>query len=717
MSALLSLFANPAFLPGLLAASVPVAIHLLSKRRAPRIEFPTLRFLSRTAERTASRRRIEEIILLVLRATALGLAAVALSQPTIENGRMLASSGGGSTLILLDTSLSMSQDAGRVSAFEHARRCAERITQDMPSGCRMAVWLTCGQDSDVPLRRLQARKTDQVVASLQSLNPTAGAGELSPSLGEAVRILRTQSSATRELIVLTDGQSTEWRALDETIAALGHGEEVRLFVYIPQDAGGENVAVESVSLSARAPLPGEEARLRITARGYGKQEMRSNINVYVDGVLAARKAITIPPEGIVNENQSVPLIKPGWLTGMVQLDTDKNPRDNRAYFAIEIKREIRALLVKTGTGKPGRDNASFYLSAALAPHGPSAIRPETVSPEALSATDLRNVDTLFILGVPDLNPMTTEPLRRWTLEGGTLVFIPDERVKADTWNTIFGSDSDARGGLLPAILTDPASPVDPARPQSLVPDAPGHPLVAGWKTIARQSLRRVSIKRHFGLSVDSRSPSRIAIALDDGEPFLITRRYGRGHTVLWAAPPQTDWMNLQARPIFVPLVHAHAYLGLEINEGATSTAGARWLLSDFPSPRSTEAVVTPPKGDPVRLKDEQAWRENPLLYADTWREGLYTLELTQPETRTRIAAVNPAGNAEGDLALVDERLLQKRLRPVGPVSVSRTVDDLTRAITASRQDLDLMDPLLTAVFVLLIAESLYGAHRTRHAAV
>ena len=61
------MFANPVFLFGLLAVSVPILIHLIFRRKRRAIEYPTLIFFKRVDMKLASRRKIKERLLLFLR--------------------------------------------------------------------------------------------------------------------------------------------------------------------------------------------------------------------------------------------------------------------------------------------------------------------------------------------------------------------------------------------------------------------------------------------------------------------------------------------------------------------------------------------------------------------------------------------------------------------------------------------------------------------------
>ena len=79
-------FADPLMLAGLVAALIPIILHLLSRMRAPVVPFPTLRFLRLTSQKTARRRHLQQYFLLLLRVIVFALIAMAVAAPLIRGG-------------------------------------------------------------------------------------------------------------------------------------------------------------------------------------------------------------------------------------------------------------------------------------------------------------------------------------------------------------------------------------------------------------------------------------------------------------------------------------------------------------------------------------------------------------------------------------------------------------------------------------------------------
>ena len=66
---------------GLIAVAAPIAAHLLARRSARRLPFPTVRFLPAPIQTPISRHRLTDILLLVVLCLILVAAVSALAQP------------------------------------------------------------------------------------------------------------------------------------------------------------------------------------------------------------------------------------------------------------------------------------------------------------------------------------------------------------------------------------------------------------------------------------------------------------------------------------------------------------------------------------------------------------------------------------------------------------------------------------------------------------
>ena len=78
-------FLTPLFLFGLLAAAIPIAIHLIRKEKPPKLVFSTLRFLKNTTKKLVLFQKIQQWLLLLLRAALVALLVFAFARPLFDS--------------------------------------------------------------------------------------------------------------------------------------------------------------------------------------------------------------------------------------------------------------------------------------------------------------------------------------------------------------------------------------------------------------------------------------------------------------------------------------------------------------------------------------------------------------------------------------------------------------------------------------------------------
>jgi hypothetical protein len=126
------IFQNPIAWLGLAAIAVPIVVHLLGRRRARRLPFPTLRFVPASPLPPVRRDRLTDAVLLLVRAATIAAAAVALAQPLwLTGARAIDVERALSRAVIVDTSASMDRLApGGERAIDRARRDAAALTTE-----------------------------------------------------------------------------------------------------------------------------------------------------------------------------------------------------------------------------------------------------------------------------------------------------------------------------------------------------------------------------------------------------------------------------------------------------------------------------------------------------------------------------------------------------------------------------------------------------------
>lgn len=132
-------FLNASLLAGLLAAAIPIAVHLISRRQPRRVVFPATRFLKQQFESSRSRLRVRRLVLMALRILAIVAFALALARPQIETSMTLrwiavALMGGFGVALLAMALMTMTGSAGNASTGNGSRDSGSRNNPGRSSG-------------------------------------------------------------------------------------------------------------------------------------------------------------------------------------------------------------------------------------------------------------------------------------------------------------------------------------------------------------------------------------------------------------------------------------------------------------------------------------------------------------------------------------------------------------------------------------------------------
>src|SRR5262245_25883895 len=186
-------FLSPLYLLGLLAVAAPIVFHLI--RRSPRGEVPfsSLIFLAPSPPRLTRRSRLDHLLLLVLRALALCLLAIAFTRPFLRQEALwsLGEDRQHRVAVLIDTSASLR----RGDLWAQAKAIARRVIADCQPAEELAVFAFDTTTRPVldfaeSAQQDPARRRAVATARLDRLEPTWAATNLGQALVDTVAALQ-----------------------------------------------------------------------------------------------------------------------------------------------------------------------------------------------------------------------------------------------------------------------------------------------------------------------------------------------------------------------------------------------------------------------------------------------------------------------------------------------------------------------------------------------
>ncbi len=512
------MFASWAMLGFGALAGVPVLIHLIAKRRPRDVPFPAVMFLEGAEARLRGYFRPRDLLLLLLRASAILAAAVALAGPFV-----LKSSWGRRTpdmdlVCALDVSMSMEG-----KAVARARMEAERLLRGLGHGSRAGVFAFANR----PLPPLPCLGTDvdEAVAYVRGLRARPFATDYVGALRACSDALR-RSSREKAAVLFTD----------LTSAGLSRGRfegippGVKLIVVDSSRAGRRNSWIESAGVRRTEVNPGEPVRLDVRL----SLSSDSLVRVFLDG-RAVEEEFAGKPGG--EYSFYLRTFVRGFHEGRVTLSPGAGPvADDVRFFVFRVGRGAAVGVVDEGV----------YLRSAVAPEGSGAFSAEKLGPSDLNALALSRFDAV-VVGRAELSGAAWEAVEMYVAAGGGLVvFAGAGGLDAGEYGRHAFSEQAPYKGLLPGSLA--AEETGSFRLASFPHEALrglDAGVAAGVEILSRAALR----------AAPGDSSAQVLAAFGDGAPAALGRRCGRGRVAAFAFGCGPEAGELVKRgEVFVPLV-------------------------------------------------------------------------------------------------------------------------------------------------------------------
>ena len=656
---------------GAAAAGIPVVIHMIHLARAPEVPFPTLRFLKSAAEKTARRRRLENILLMLLRMLLFAALAFALSRPFLsERFGLFDEAKGGAAVLVLDNSYSMSVRHEQDTRFSKAKAEARAILDSQWKPAQAAVLLTNPGRDPVPTRLSADRAA--LFSQIGAAQASSGKADLVGTVKAAYALLDKAAAAEKRLWILTDRQGISWEGLQDFDDPKKHAA-IPVAIIRPTEPSFTNMAITSADVVSRSRVIGVPIRIDIMVKNSGPAPEKRNVLLFVDdfGQARQKQPVDLTAAGSPGSSHMLSLThvfeKPGPHRILVALEgSDSLDVDNTRRIALQIADRIPVLVVKQRAGDVPFQDPNFYLVRALDPVGaaaeiPWAIKPVETTVDTLDVAGLDKFDVVFLNNVSGIKPDVAKALADYVARGRTLVvFCGPEVVPAD-YNRLFVDGISRQGGLLPARLKermgDAVLKTTVEKVTTVVGQSPYLEDLVESADIYQDILVYEYIR------TDAAQADSVLARLTGGDPFLLVKPFGEGRVLLCTATATAEWTNFPIRNLFLPFMMRIVNLATRgQNDRVNLLAGQAFEMNLFPDIKdATTAEIAGPLGPNGETASEQretvvSAGRNALRFEKTWNLGYYSWRIPQRNQVNGAFSTNPDGN-ESDLSeMADDKL-------------------------------------------------------------
>jgi hypothetical protein len=698
------MFLNPFMLIGLAAVGIPVAIHLLTRGEPKRVAWAAMRFLRASVEKHQRKLKLEDLILMLLRALWVLLLVLFFARLFWPAGGGLALSGQAPTVVALviDSSASMKAGGSDESVFELARTAARSILGSLPQGS--ACLLIQAAERPLAVVGEPSYDLESVRRVLEDLEPTDGAADLPAALQRASELLEPVRDMRRAVVLLTDGQIRAFRNRDAIQAWLaGLPETMPVLALVPGQAAPDNLGVTGLEIESGIPAAGHTVRVLATVHNHGRNTVRDvPLTLLLNEVPAGEPSVIgeIPSGRSVTVPFYPRFERPGPQFLSAVIGSDPLLADNTRTLAVDVVDAVRVLLVAGRPGGATAESDDFFLRNALAPVAPSQrggffIRTTVVPENQFAGRDLDEFDVVILSNVARIESNTAEALSAFVRKDRTVIVFPGPATQPESFH---------EWADLPARLGEMKAPKDPAR---IAPPPYGHALLRVWNDESQGTLTSARFQRYFLLNPDGMEARpdvvRVEVArFREQSPAVMESRIGRGSVLLFASTGSAAWNDLPARPAFLPLLHAMVGQTVRNRDPWLNLpVGGAYRWEPVAAERAQEVLVWAPGQPPVTAGRTEAKPGVWFEFAQTWRAGGYRILAGRDESRTRFFATAMVPE-ESDLARYTSGELAAEFPAMETGNLERPPGGAGLGTRAAGWDPWL--PLLVLLFLLALGE-------------
>lgn len=500
----------PLFLLGSLAVAIPIALHLLRQRADPVQPFSAVQLLQQSRVEQARRRRLRDLLLFALRASALIVLAVAFARPFVRGRSPLEPP---VTVVVADVSGSVS-DPGRTARL---RELAAAAIDGAPAAQAVALIQFSGA-ADVLVA--PTRDHGAARAAAARLAPGFGSTSYRAGLAKAAELVARPGG---HVVVVTDLQTVGWT----------DGPDVPLRADVPVDVADVG------------PMPADIAVLAIEHDGSGKVAARVRapsstrqvpVRFEVGGEVKATATASIDASG--HGQASAPLTVPAGTAIRAIVDDAAGVRADDERWIVSGEQPRQTVVVVTSSA----DRDGLYVQRALqALDGARAVTVVMRTGDRIQADGVpAGTSAVIVVGTSGMDRRGVERMADFVRGGGGLLLAAGPGVTPELVAAGFGDE-------MPRLRARAAG----ASAASFVAADTRHPALA---LFANRPGAFADARFTRSAELRGTDHSEVLARFDSGDPALIAGAYGKGRVAVLASDVANRWNDLVLQPSFVPLM-------------------------------------------------------------------------------------------------------------------------------------------------------------------
>jgi len=530
-------FINPLFLIAAAGALIPVIIHLTRKQRARKMPFSSLLFLKASPKELIRKRRLRDLILLLIRAAIIALLAFAFARPYFPRDKIQLNitEEDKSIVIFIDNSYSISY----ASSFDRIKKEAKNIIDN--AGRRDEISITVFSDHAQQLTPFTSDKNILINTLDQNVKLSYRTTDYYNSLQLAEEILNNANNPRHIVMMISDFQDNGFGS---------HFQQWKLdpgITFVPVNIAPENIDnsyINSFNLRQSKTNKAKATEFKAEISQNGKITGRENTcDLYINNSNISGQKIN--PEQTNQAFFQQFNLKRGNFQGYLKTNDDNLNIDNIHYFTYEVTDLPRILCIDGRLGNRQSDN--FFLRSAFSFGDESIFRFTSNRTTYIAKNNLKKYDMVFLANINTLSGNRLTSIMEYVSEGGNIIISFGDNINV-------GSAARIMQKFGVGKIMNPDDIKNTTARNTIITDINfRHPVFSLFGESGAGELYRPKFRRYIEIEPDSNAV--VLGSFDSGYPFLIEKKSGKGKIFIYTSTFNTSWTDFPVHDIYVPFLY------------------------------------------------------------------------------------------------------------------------------------------------------------------
>lgn len=683
-------FFNPNVLFGLIAAGIPLILHLLNLRKLKKIEFSSLKFLKELQKTKIKKLKLKRLLLLLLRTLVIACIVIAFARPAINSHLpLLGNYAHSGAVILLDNSSSMNVSDEYGNRFNQAKNTARAILSTMEEGDEVAILPMANTINAT--EKVLSRNSELVAREIDKIRISPSAANLEKSIRSAVHLLNASHNFTKDIYLISDFQNNIFD--NEVTDSNRYASDIANFFAFPignkSKAPLQNVSVDTINLISAIFQREKPVEVEVTLTNHSNSAVKAlAVAMYFNKIKVSQKNVDLQPGEKKTVLISAMPQSSGINAGKIEIESDALDEDNTAYFGFILPDSPKVAIVGSKTN---------FLKMALNTqlYNKTLVNVSDFQSNALTSLDLTRFDVVVVAG-GTLRMEDFARMKQYLQTGGSVVLFANSETPRDIMNNGFAQLGLGQGAEKLFSNEDAAQFTDLDK---------NHPIFKGVFKVNNDNREIVESPKITKAVVVNGGLEVIKIS---GGAFMNELKVSEGKLIYYAVTPDNAWSNLSFTGLFPAMMHRTvSYLSSNQEAGKNVIAGSSLVLN---IPKKFDAYSNFKLIDPNNnerfvqvssLNSGNAISLENLDIAGNYR--IYTLN----KEGVAIVSVNTL-KSESEIKTYDKSSLNKYLKSISSDNINvqhiNNISDLSKELTAARLGSELWKVFVALAVLLLIAE-------------